>query len=85
MLYELERTPNYRFQYGRLNLKLKRFIDEALEIVKQNPKEYQGRISYMSSLKNKNFYRIRIPGAYIHYWLDDEMPIITLTQIRILH
>lgn len=84
MLYELEKTPNYRFQYNKLSLKLKRFINEALDILKEYPTEYQGKILHLANRKEFHMYRFRVPGAYIIYLLHKDQPLITLTSVIVL-
>jgi mRNA-degrading endonuclease RelE of RelBE toxin-antitoxin system len=85
-MFELEKTPNYRFQYNKLSLKLQRMVNDALEIIKETPTEFQGKIMHLAKRKDfLNLYRFRIPGAYIHYLVHEDEPIVTLTSIKIMH
>lgn len=84
-MYDIEQTSNYRFQYGKLPLKLRRFVDEATDILKLYPTEYKGRITHLSKHKDKtHWYRFRIPGAYIMYLVNLEEPLVLLSNIKIL-
>ena len=85
MLYELERTTNYRFQYNKLNLRMRRFVDEAIEIIKESPTDFHGKISHMANRKTHNMYRFRVPGAYIIYLVPVEGTVVTLTNIKSLY
>lgn len=84
-MYEFEKTPNYRFQYNKLPLKQKRFVEEALDIIQLTPKEFQGRIRHLSDKKEHTMWRYRIPGAYIIYLVPNEGTIITLINIKKLN
>lgn len=84
MRYEIQRTNNFRFQYGKLTLKHKRFIEEAIEILKDTPEEFQGRITPLAKKKDGRLYRIRIPGAHILYIIHHDEPVVMMTQIKIL-
>ena len=66
-MYEIQKTTNYRFQYTKLNLRFKRFVDEAIDILKENPTEYQNKITHIGNKKDGGLYRFRIPGCYLLY------------------
>lgn len=84
-MHEIQRTTNYRFQYNKLDLRLKRFIEEALEILKESPTEHQGRITHIANRKEGGLYRYRMPGCYLLYIVPEHVPgepvTITLTNV----
>lgn len=82
MTYEFEKTPNYRFQYNKLPLKMKRFVEEALDIIQASPTEFQGRIRHLSDKKDHRMFRYRIPGAYLIYLVPNEGQVITLMNLK---
>ena len=88
-MHEIQKTTNYRFQYNKLNLRFKRFVDEALEIIKEYPTDYQGRITHIANKKEGGMYRFRIPGCYILYIVPEYEPgtgtTITLTNVKMLY
>lgn len=85
MQFEIERTNNFRFQYNKLTLRMKRFIDEAVEVIKESPTAFQGKITALAKKKEGRLYRYRVPGAHILYVVNDENPIVTLTNVKTLY
>ena len=87
MPYEFQKSPNYRFQYNKLNTRMQRFVDEALGIIQETPREFQGKITFLSHKKEFDLYRFRIPGAYLLYLVPQDAmnPQIILTSVRTLH
>lgn len=73
-MHEIQKTTNYRFQYNKLNLRFKRFVDEAIEIIKEYPQEYQGKITHISNRKEGGLFRFRIPGCYLLYVVPEHEP-----------
>ena len=65
--FEVDKTTNFRFQYNKLSLKYKRFVDEAIKIIKESPTDFQGKITHLAAKKTHHLYRFRLPGAYILY------------------
>lgn len=84
MRYEIQRTNNFRFQYNKLALKHKRFVEEAIDVLKETPDECQGKITPLARKKNGRLYRFRVPGAHILYIIHSDEPIVTMTQIKVL-
>ena len=84
MRYEIKKTNNYRYQYNKLALKHRRFIDEAVEILKETPDEFQGKITALARKKDGRLYRFRVPGIHVLYIMHEEEPIVTMTQIKVL-
>jgi len=87
-MYEIQKTTNYRFQYTKLNLRFKRFVDEAIDILKENPTEYQNKITHIGNKKDGGLYRFRIPGCYLLYVVpfhaENESPVIILTSVKLM-
>jgi hypothetical protein len=87
-MHEIQKTTNYRFQYNKLQLRFKRFVEEAIEIIKENPTEFQGRITHISNRKEGRLYRFRMPGCYLLYIVPEHEPgdntIITLMNVIML-
>lgn len=85
-MYEIQKTTNYRFQYSKLELRFKRFIDEAIEVIKESPMDYQGKIMHLGNRKEGGLYRFRTPGLHLLYVVPAHEPgtsaIITLTAIK---
>ena len=88
MHYEIERTNNFRFQYSKLELKMKRFVEDAVEKIKENPYELQGKITYLSRKKEGAMYRYRMPGAHLMYIIiekdDKKSTVVVLSNIKTL-
>lgn len=88
-MFEVQKTTNFRYQYNKLDLRFKRFVEEAIEILKDYPTDYQGKIKHLGSKKEGNLYRFRIPGCYLLYIVaeheDGENAIITLTSVKMLY
>lgn len=89
IIHEIQKTTNYRFQYNKLNLRFKRFVDEAIEIIKEYPTEFQGKITHIANRKEGGMYRFRVPGCYITYVVAEHEPgeasIINLTGVKMLY
>lgn len=87
-MYEIQKTTNYRFQYTKLNLRFKRFVDEAIEVIKENPTDYQNRITHIGNKKDGGLYRFRIPGCYLMYVVpfhqENEAPSIILLSVKLM-
>jgi mRNA-degrading endonuclease RelE of RelBE toxin-antitoxin system len=83
-MYELEPTTQYRVKYNKLDARLKHLIHEAMEILREFPTEYQGRIMRLAKRKENVYYRIRVPGAHVHYFIHEDQPLVTLTNIEVL-
>jgi len=89
-MFEIEKTTNYRFQYNRLELRFKRFVDEAIEIIKEFPTDYQGKITHLANKKDGRMYRYRLPGCYLIYVLpetvqEEENGTLILTGVKMLY
>jgi len=87
-MYEIQKTTNYRFQYTKLNLRFKRFVDEAIEVIKENPTDYQNRITHIGNKKDGGLYRFRIPGCYLMYVVpfhqEGEAQSIILLSVKLM-
>jgi hypothetical protein len=87
--YEITKTTNYRFQFNKLTLRFKRFVEEALEMIKETPTSLQGKITHLANSKEGALYRFRLPGCYIIYVVPPHEPgesvTITLTGIKMLY
>ena len=85
-MHEIQKTTNFRFQYNKLSLKFKRFVEEAVEIIKETPTEFQGKIVHLSNKKDGSLYRFRLPGCYLLYVVpfheQGSFTIITLTSVK---
>ncbi len=88
-MHEIHRTTNFRFQYNKLNLRFKRMVDEAADVLKEYPTEFQSKITYLGSRKEGGLYRFRLPGCYLLYVVpeheDGASTVITLTTVKLLH
>ena len=89
MPYELAKTTNYRYQFNKLNLRFKRFVEEALEVIKETPTALQGKITHIANNKDGSLYRFRLPGCYIMYVVPAHEPgesvTITITGVKMLY
>jgi mRNA-degrading endonuclease RelE of RelBE toxin-antitoxin system len=83
MYYELEKTSNFRSRFDQLEFRLKRTVQEAQEVLKESPQEYQNHITFLSKRKDTLLYRFRVPGAYILYTVHEKEPLVTLTSIQV--
>lgn len=86
---EIQKTTNYRFQYHKLNMRFRRFVDEAIEVIKEYPTEYQNKITHIGNRREGGLYRYRMPGCYLLYVVpehdeDIESGIVILTSIKTL-
>lgn len=88
-MHEIQKTTNFRFQYNKLNLRFKRWIEEAIEVIKETPTEFQGRITHLANKKEGGLYRYRMPGCYLLYVVPEHEAgtptIVTLTAVKMLH
>ncbi len=85
MHYEIEKTNNFRFQFNKLTLRMKRFVEEAIEVIKESPTEFQGKITAIANKKEGRLYRYRVPGAHILYIVKQDEPIVMLTNLKTLY
>lgn len=87
-MYEIQKTNNFRFQYNKLNLRYKRWVDEAIELIRQTPTELQGKIMHIANRKEGGLYRFRMPGCYLLYIVPEHEPgeesAIICTSIKLL-
>jgi mRNA-degrading endonuclease RelE of RelBE toxin-antitoxin system len=87
-MHEIQKTTNFRFQYNKLNLRFKRWVDEAIELIKESPTEFQGKITHLANKKDGSLYRYRMPGIYLLYVVPNheagEAATITLTAVKML-
>jgi hypothetical protein len=85
---EIQKTTNYQFQYYKLNLRFRRLVDAAVEILKESPTEYQNRITHIGNKKEGGLYRFRMPGCYLLYVLPERTPDaplkVVLTGIKVM-
>jgi hypothetical protein len=85
-MHEIQKTTNFRFQYNKLNLRFKRMIDEAAEVLKENPTDFQNRITHIGNRKDGGLYRFRLPGCYLLYVVPEHevgtFTVITLTNVK---
>lgn len=71
---EIQKTSNYMFQYHKLNVRFRRLVDSAVDILKESPKEYQNRITQIGTKKEGGLYRFRMPGCYLLYVIPEGEP-----------
>jgi mRNA-degrading endonuclease RelE of RelBE toxin-antitoxin system len=89
MSYEIERTTNFRFEFTKLNLRFKRFVEEAIDTLKETPTELPGKITHLANKKDGGLYRFRVPGCYIIYVVpllveEGDVPRVILTGVKML-
>jgi mRNA-degrading endonuclease RelE of RelBE toxin-antitoxin system len=89
MRYEIELTSYFRSRYNKLDHRFKRCIDNAVEILKDYPTDYQQRITFISKRKEGGLYRFRMPGCYLYYIIPEQAAektglSITLTEVKVL-
>lgn len=88
--YDVEKTTSYRLQFSKLNLRFKRFVEEAVETVKQTPTDLPGKITHIGNKKDGGLYRFRVPGCYLMYVVPFQAPdngqasTIILTGVQML-
>ena len=87
-MYEIQKTTNFRFQYNKLPLRFKRMVDEAAEVLKEYPTDFQNKITHIGNRKDGGLYRFRLPGCYLLYVVPEHeegaTATITLTTIKAL-
>lgn len=85
-MHEIQRTSNFRAQYQKLELRFRRFVDEAMDVIKEFPIDYQNKITHLGNKKDGGLYRFRIPGYYIIYVVPIHDPgsltIVTMTNLQ---
>jgi hypothetical protein len=88
MINEVNKTTNFKFQYHKLNLRFRRLVDAAIEIIKESPTDYQNRITHIGNKKEGGLYRFRMPGCYILYVVghheDGDAMSVILTTIKLM-
>ncbi|MEM0950678.1 MAG: hypothetical protein AAGI66_00870 [Cyanobacteria bacterium P01_H01_bin.74] len=72
MAYETSTTSAFRNQYNKVDRRLRRIVDDAVEIIKEFPTDYQHKITYISKRKEGGLYRFRVPGCHIFYILPEK-------------
>jgi hypothetical protein len=86
--YEIQKTTNFRFQFNKLSLRFKRIAEEAIDVIKESPMEYQGKITHLANKKEGGFYRFRLPGCYLLYIVPMHetgvTTVVTLTGVKML-
>ena len=87
-MHEIQRTTNFRFQYNKLNLRFKRMVDDAAEVLKEYPTDFQNKITHIGNRKDGGLYRFRLPGCYLLYVVpiheEGAATVITLTNVKTL-
>lgn len=85
---EIQKTTNYQFQYHKLNLRFRRLVDGAVDIIKESATEYQNKITHIGNKKEGGLYRFRMPGCYLLYVVPEHEPdspaLITLISIKLM-
>ena len=85
-MHDIQKTSIYWREYNRLNLRYKRMIDDAIEVLKESPTEYQNKITRISKHKDGVLYRFRLPGCYIMYVVPEhaegEKVMLTLLSVK---
>ncbi|WP_373531700.1 hypothetical protein [Vampirovibrio sp.] len=88
MQNEIQKTSNYQFQYHKLNLRFRRLVDVAVDVLKENPTEYQNKITHIGNKREGGLYRFRMPGCYLLYVIPehevDTPASIILTAIKLM-
>ncbi len=86
MPHDIDKTSNFANEYSRLNLRYKRLVDKALEIIKETPTEYQTLITQISKRKDGGLYRLRMPSCFLLYAVPthklNEYTTITLLNVK---
>lgn len=85
-MHEIQKTSTYSREYQKLALRFRRMIDEAVDVIKEYPIEYQSKITKISNHKDGVMFRFRIPGCYLMYVVppfdEGEAVVITLLDIK---
>jgi len=85
-MHEIQKTSTFQRVYQQLPLRFRRMIDEAVEVLKETPEQYQSKITKISKHKDGLMYRFRMPGCYIMYvvppYREGESAIITLLDVK---
>jgi mRNA-degrading endonuclease RelE of RelBE toxin-antitoxin system len=84
-MYTIEKTNNFRFQYNKLPLRMKRFVDEAESLIQENPFDFQGKIKALAKKKDGRLFRFRMPGVHLVYIVHDNELVITMTQVKTMY
>jgi len=87
MLYEIQKTSSFTYQYNKLELRFKRNVDTAIDIVKEYPTDYKNMITHLGNRRDGGLYRIRMPGCYIFYIvpehnMEEEAVVLTMVNIK---
>jgi len=87
-MHEIQKTTNFQFQYHKLNLRFRRLVDSAMEILKETPTDYQNKITQIGNRKEGGLYRFRMPGCYLLYVVAEheqgEAPKVILIGLKIM-
>lgn len=87
-MHEILKTPTYQREYQKLGLRYRRMVDEAIEVLRETPLEFQSKITKISKHKDGMMYRFRLPGFYLMYVVppfnDGEFPPVTVLDIKAL-
>lgn len=88
-MHEIQKTTNFQFQYHKLNLRFRRLVDGALDVLKESPTDYQNRITHIGNRREGGLYRFRMPGCYLLYVVPEnvaaeEAPKVILTSIKLM-
>lgn len=85
-MHEIQKTTSYSREYQKLGLRFRRLLDEAVEVLKEYPIDYQSKITKISNHKDGVMYRFRMPGCYLMYvvppFKEGEAVTITLLSIK---
>ncbi len=66
-MHEIMKSSTFLREYQQLTLRIRRMVDEAIDVLKESPVEYQSKITKISKHKDGVMYRYRIPGCYLMY------------------
>lgn len=83
-MFEIDKTSMFRSKYEALPVRLRRRIQEGIEILKETPTDYRGRIMYMAKRKDKSaLYRFQLQGIQLFYLLHPDTPVVTMTNLSL--
>ena len=85
----IDKSSNFKYKYSKLNLRLRRLADEAIDIIREHPTDFQNKITHISNRKEGGLYRFRQPGCYLIYVVpepevEDEAVTIIMMDIKAL-
>jgi mRNA-degrading endonuclease RelE of RelBE toxin-antitoxin system len=87
-MHDIQKTSTFLREYQKLKLRYRRMVDEAMDVLKETPTDYQSRITKISKHKDGIMYRYRLPGMYLMYVVPPfetgESKVVTILDIKSL-